>query len=351
MYKFLFSSCATNEYPISIHNGFLASNNDCVIYLFKKEMTLGDWGEATTTVIPLIDEYSSMPDYLNVSWLSITENKFYAYDSELPSSLFSALWKVKDMESQEPLFSTFIVGLAPYGQVALWISGMKKSVIVTWDKGREVKVEMADFVPTLKGLSQKEYCNKMVNQLRKDGFCFEEMAKLPSGRFDNFMKQFFYRYMILFEKYNFDKDNEIWEPYKSKDIIPVFDYLEESLFDGTHDKLHDDGLLKYHTAGMPKKLAVNWHVKKSDYTAYFWFEEEKIREVFEKFYGAHPETKTDFNIRIDSEKRKIELSLYRYGLKEPIKIREDAYQLIVFKNKFEYYRSDNYNQPRGAWIW
>ena len=63
------------------------------------------------------------------------------------------------------------------------------------------------------------------------------------------------------------------------------------------------------------------------------------------------DTKTDFIIRIDSEKRKYELALFRQGLKEPQIIPEDAYQLLVFKNKFEDYRSDNYNQERGAWIW
>ena len=63
------------------------------------------------------------------------------------------------------------------------------------------------------------------------------------------------------------------------------------------------------------------------------FEDEKIREVFDKFYGAHPDTKTDFIIRIDAEQRKYELALYRYGLKEPQIIPEDVYQLLVFKNQ------------------
>ena len=137
----------------------------------------------------------------------------------------------------------------------------------------------------------------------------------------------------------------------SNEAVCVFDYIEEALFDGTHDKLHDDGLLKYHEAGKPKKLAVKWHIKKTEYVAYFWFEDERIREVFDKFYGAHPDTKTDFIIRIDTENKKYELALYRYGLKEPQIIPEDVYQLLVFKNKFEDYRSDNYDQERGAWIW
>ena len=76
-----------------------------------------------------------------------------------------------------------------------------------------------------------------------------------------------------------------------------------------------------------------------------------LLEAISKIIWSHPETKVDFIIRIDAENKKYELSLYRQGLKEPVIIPEDAYQLIVFKNKFEDYRSENYNQPRGAWIW
>ena len=123
------------------------------------------------------------------------------------------------------------------------------------------------------------------------------------------------------------------------------------LSDGTCDKQHSNNLLNYHYAGKPLKIVLKWHIKKTEYSAYFWFEEEKICSIFERFYGAHPDTKTDFIIRIDAENKKYELALFRQGLKEPQIISEDAYQLLVFKNKFEDYRSDNYNQERGAWIW
>ena len=68
----------------------------------------------------------------------------------------------------------------------------------------------------------------------------------------------------------------------NEDVISEFDYIEETLFDGTHDKLHDGGLLKYHQAGKPKKLAIKWNIGKSEYSAYFWFEDEGIREVFDR---------------------------------------------------------------------
>ena len=166
---------------------------------------------------------------------------------------------------------------------------------------------------------------------------------------DNNIKQYVYRYQIIYKQYYYsDLKNNLQD---DDNIHSHTTFLKELLFDGTYDKLQDDVLLKYHNAGKPKKLAIKWHLKKSEYTAYFWFEDEKICSIFERFYGAHPDTKTDFIIRIDAEKKKYELALFRQGLKEPQIIPEDAYQLLVFKNKFEDYRSDNYNQERGAWIW
>lgn len=131
----------------------------------------------------------------------------------------------------------------------------------------------------------------------------------------------------------------------------MFNYIEETLYDGTHDKLHDEGLIHYHEGGKPKKMILKWNAKKTEFIASFKLNDEEIQSVFDRFYGAHPETKTDIMIWIDSEKKKFELALYRYGLKEPQIINESTYQLIVFKNKFEYFRSENYDQPRGAWIW
>lgn len=165
---------------------------------------------------------------------------------------------------------------------------------------------------------------------------------------DFYLIQYNYRYLPIFEKYA--EESGRWE-VKDDSILVELDYIEDVLYDGQYDKTHDGKIFTYHEAGRPRKLAVKWHVKKSEYTAYFWFEDKEIRTVFDRFYGAHPETKTDFMIRIDAEKNKYELALYRYGLKEPYVISSSAYQLIVFKNKFECYRSENYNQPRGAWIW
>lgn len=121
--------------------------------------------------------------------------------------------------------------------------------------------------------------------------------------------------------------------------------------DGTRNNFVDSLPAIYQKQALPHKIAFKFIEKCSNFQAYVFFDENELRNAFERFYGAHPETRADFIIRIDAENKKYELALFRQGLKEPVVIPSEAYQLIVFRNKFEDYRSKNYNQPRGAWIW
>lgn len=338
-YNYLISGSASNLYPVDTFFGLLSVSKDDVLEIPKCYPFSGEWGVPLSKHL-MDKEYYPIPHFLDIVYLSIIEGKFYSIETNLLGDKIMALWN----SSKRIIKNKYIiVGMAPYGGVAVWGYEEKKSLVICWEQSKEVYVGMKDFAPLTPNMLLSDYCASYLKQNK------QKEALPPRNLFDNYMKQFSYRYLVLFEKWK--KDEEKWEKYAENENVPVFDFIEESLYDGTHDKLHDGGLMKYHQAGKPKKLRVEWHIGKSEYSAYFWFEDERIREVFDRFYGAHPDTKTDFIIRIDAEKRKYELALYRYGLKEPQVIPEDVYQLLVFKNKFEDYRSDNYNQERGAWIW
>ncbi len=333
--------CASSHLHLTeVYQGFVFTSPENHIELPKLKACKSEWGQKTNTSF-MEDGCTEFPIKIELIYLSYSECEFYSINSSLSTNIIRNFCNKYDSE--------IIIGLSPYGNVAVWIHSHNKSIIVNWLKGEIAEIKMSDFHPYISHISIKDYCSYYINNDPHVKNNLEKHGLPPRNLFDNYMKQFTYRYLPIYGKWN--KEEEKWMKYEEDETEPEFEYIEEALYDGTHDKLHDDGLLKYHQAGKPKKLAVKWHIKKSEYTAYFWFEDERIREVFDKFYGAHPDTKTDFIIRIDAEKRKYELALYRYGLKEPQIIPEDVYQLLVFKNKFEDYRSDNYNQDRGAWIW
>ncbi len=347
-YSYQIDGCAYKIYPTETHFGLFELADGSVTDIFQQYPFGGEWGKTMTDNVNLREEMP-LPVLLDIVYLSIVEEKFYClslpFNSQELNKIFNQFESVVNDEERMHL----IVGMAPYGGIALWLGCMFKQILLGWIYSQEILLAMDDFLPQNPNITLSDYCQDYINNDSRVKENLEKNGLPPRNLFDKYMQQFTYRYLSLFEHWNEDKEE--WTKDDDEELMPEFDYVEEALFDGTHDKLHDGGLMNYHLAGKPKKLAVNWHIKKSEYTAYFWFEDEEIRELFDRFYGAHPDTKTDFMIRIDSDKKKFELALFRYGLKEPQVISESAYQLIVFKNKFEYFRSENYNQPRGAWVW
>lgn len=349
-YDIKVSGTAPVLYPTESFFAFLETESGIPIELPKETPFSGEWGESLSVWIADV-ESTSIPIAIDTIWLSITERVFYSYQTSLPIASLKELMEQKDTSTGNFLYSRILIGMAPFGGIATWLDGEKKSVILGWGKAEKTEVEMIDFLPENPSVQIKDYCDFYINNDTRVKENLEKNGLPPRDLFDNYMKQFTYRYLPLFE--HWDDDEEKWTKYTEEEQAkkPELDYIEEALYDGTHDKLHDGGLLNYHAAGKPKKLCMKWHVKKSEYTAYYWLDDQTIRAVFDKFYGTHPDTKTDFIIHVDTIKNKYQLALYRYGLKEPVIIPEEAYQLIVFKNKFEYFRSENYDQPKGAWIW
>ena len=348
-FPYFISGSAPRLYPTETFFGNLMWTDDDGISVPYCCPFANEWGKPISMHVYDEKEFP-VPSDIDMIWLSLAENRFYSIEEDLPKEAIDQLLQETDKQNGQPLFSYIIVGMAPYGQVALWLHGDKKAKLVAWMEAEETDVEMGDFCPST-NLTRDEYVNMMLNSVDEAFTSFQTNGLPPRDLFDNYMKQFTYRYLPLFE--HWDEDEEKWTKYteEEQEKKPELDYIEEALYDGTHDKLHDVGLLNYHEAGKPKKLCMKWHVKKSEYTAYYWLDDQTIRAVFDKFYGTHPDTKTDFILHVDTIKNKYQLAFYRYGLKEPVLIPEDAYQLIVFKNMFEYFRSENYDQPKGAWIW
>lgn len=337
----LISGNAPQLYPVETFFAVLEFPNGEYLSIPYKYPLKGEWGDMLS--FEFTDPISfSIPISIDAVYLSIVEGKLYSIQTKITSSLDDNQKKTMDGYN-------ILVGFAPYGCIVVWLWSSKKSVLFSVLQGEQIDVSIKDFSPNSKEKDISEICKKYIHRYQDVESNLNKKGLPPCNLFLNYMRQFMYRYLVIFERWN--SHDKLWIEYEKDDTKPKFDNIEKMLYDGTFDKLNDGELLKFHQAGKPKKLAIKWYIGKSEYSAYFWFEEEPIREVFDKFYGAHPDTKTDFIIRIDAENKKYELALYRYGLKEPQIISEDVYQLLVFKNKFEDYRSDNYNQERGAWIW
>lgn len=296
----------------------------------------GKWGAITSQNEPL-EGNNQCPQYISACWLSLREETFYFYEAEIQQKNLKKI--LADFGETDGKL-TFVIGLGGMGIFSLWLQSGNKSCIVQSGAGIATYISMRKFMPVRLDLDKKSFC-KLI--LAKTEFSFSDLDYFTMA---NYTRQYTYRCIISLKKY---KEGS-WIESEANSIFEL-DWIEKRSFDGTYDRTHEGGLLQYHQAAIPDIIAIQFHSGKRTYTAYIFIEALEMTELFHKFYGAHPETKSDFIIRIDAEHKKYELAMYRQGLKEPVAIPESAYQLIVFKNKFEDYRSANYNQPQGAWIW
>ena len=346
-YEYYVSGIASSLYPTEVMFGLLWTSEDNSVNIPMKYPFSGEWGTILSTDL-LLENTHPIPQKISILWLSIVEKKFYLLEDVLPKSEIEKLWNKKD-ENGDFLFTHIVVGMAMYGKLAIWLRGPKKSLNEAWLKADEIDLDINDILSLHKRLSIEEYCNRYLEQCEKAKENLKSNGLPASSLFERKMSQFTYRYVCSFLRWN--EDDLKWMRYEETELQPTFDFIQEALIDGTHDKLHDGSLLKYHTAGKPDKISFAWHVKKSDFVAYFWFDEYEMSKFFQKVYGMNSDLKTDFIIRVDFEKKKFEISLYRYGMENPCVLPESVYQYIIFKSKMEYCKSDNYNQVTGAWIW
>lgn len=343
---YLISGNAPALYPVETFFGVLHCKDGKKLEIPYKYPLYGEWGAPISNVIDDYDNLST-PDKIDLIYLSIVEEKFYSLESEIPQNSQEMMEHILSQAEDAHL----IVGFAPYGFVTIWISTTYKRHFICSFEAEETNVSMKAFRSFTPYIRLHKICDDYLEFLPEVKVNLIKKGLPSYTLYPRLMNQYKYRYVVLFKNWN--EGDGRWKDYieDSKDVIPVLCYIEDSLSDGTFDKLHDEGLLKYHFGGKPKKLNMKWKIKKNEYYAHFWFEDERICYIFEKFYGVHRDTNTDLIIHIDAEKRKYELALYRYGLSEPLVIPQDAYQMIVFKNSFEHHRSQNYDKQRGAWIW
>ena len=347
-FRFFVSGTAPDLFPTHLFFGLLWVGENDAMQLPRRYPFRGEWGEPISTHL-LERETFPAPYMLDMVWLSLTERRFYSVYERLPQEEVKALLSETDDQTGEPRYSHLVVGMAPYGGVAVWAHGPQKCTLVRWFRGEPVRVAIEEFLPANPSVRLEDYCAEALGAVPEAVENLQQCGLPPKDLYEKYMQQFQYRYQIRFGKWN--KKEDSWTEYTEDEAVPELDSLEELLYDGTHDKLNDGRLLTFHEAGKPWKLAVRWHIRKGEYFACFWFVDEEIRAAFERFYGTHPETKSDLLVRIDPERNRYQVSLFRPGLPEPLVLPETAYELLVFRNKFESFRSDNYSQGTDAWLW
>jgi hypothetical protein len=285
------------------------------------------WGKAVSTHL-LPEKYHPAPKYILIAWLSIVEKKFYAVLDELPKEQIEDLLAEKNEKTKEPKYNTIIAGMAPCGNLAIWLSGNGITTEVAWMQGKEITIEMKDFAPKSK-LSKEEYAEKALAECKEAHKNFQKNGLPDPTLFEQYMQKFNYRITPKFEN------------PAALEKIECFYYNGE--LNTTNSGEHVENTMR----AKPQKIVLHWRTGKIQYSGYFWTDETKIIETFAKFYNNDTQKEGELLVEVEKSNKDFKFSLQDNSTVIEIPIEE--MEIIVFKNKFEFFRSENYSKPPQGW--
>lgn len=294
-----------------------------------------DWGEASP-VEELFADALPIPELLVQRWWSPREMLFYNAVVRIDSKKAEQLWQEQMNGLPLNRFTHIVTGMAPYGGTAIWLCGYNKSVLLQYHQAEVVKVTPQIF-----------------EKLCKDNAHARMGAELPPReQFASWMRQYNYRYVPLEEFWDEKKNVWIQYPdddtyYDDQDILSV----EDCRTDGSFDYTGDYAMMIPHAAGRPRRFCVRWKQGNTDYESHFWLDDQKAAPLFDHLANHHPTATIDIIIRIDPRAHHYELALSCEGVPQPLPIPSTVYQQLIFRDNYEYYKSENYDQEDGAWRW
>lgn len=181
-------SAPKNFYMRIINGNFGYHNQDEGLYIPTAAKIGYRWGEGESVHV-VGDDVKTLPDRLDIRFYSFWENKLYQGNFDLPYDKILALFKEGvEINKENPTFRYIIVGVAPGGAVAVWVSGRETREVFF---GQAVPYE-ADIYTPLGNLieNRKEYAESYLQDLPPEVYQKIKNEGVPFGLWENYRKRF-----------------------------------------------------------------------------------------------------------------------------------------------------------------
>lgn len=291
-----------------------------------------DWGVPSTLKLKVMEKHP-LPVRLEMRWIPFMGDQYYELSATLDQAKAEELWEKQQRDFPKAPFDQYMIGIAPFGGVAIWLCNSKKSVLLEWlqAKGAPLPAEIVEDVKLFTDPEKEALVN----------------ATLAPEKLQSNMRQYRYRFVPLEEFYN----GEQWQRYDSTNAHYEeidLDNVEVKRLDGSFDFTESDEVMHYQSVGKPQRIMVRWHEGESSYFAHFWLDEAEATAFFDGFFNAFPDANADLLLRIDTRANRYEIALTGEKL-QPHTLKNTQY--LVCKDFEEIARSENYTKEKGDWHW
>lgn len=332
------------DFPILLRKAQLIFKDGKRLRIREGVSQNGQWGDVQPFAV-LDDETYPMPSGIEVEWISIIESKRFCVNAPLDPEHIESLWlqhMVNGLEDEPPrsIYKYIAVGIAPCGGLAVWLHGRKKQTLVAWLQANANPMNAEEQSSLLNGIPLEKFCDHIISEM--------QFPRIEPFSYENIMRQYAYRFVVELKQWN--EERKAWVDYAPDEPKkPKLAYLEVHRIDGTYDRLHDGTLQEFQKTGCPRNISVCWNVGKTEYSAYFFLDENKTELAFSKLNMLNLDGQFDVLLQVDPLAEKYMVSIRAQDIICP-EVLTDI-EVLAFRNRFECFRSKNYSQPEGAWQW
>jgi hypothetical protein len=273
------------------------------------------WGQDVSVHVTGPD-LKPLPDRVEVTYYSYLENKFYRGSFPLPYEKilqhFNEGFRIFDDPSAERgTYRRMVVGVAPGGAVAVWLSGIERQVEVFFGYAEEVKLDWEQAQGFPEAERERSRLETLEESAEVDSLVARYMDRVPFGLWETYRKP--YRWRPVFEGIN-------W-PERLRKM---------HFFNGERDymMLPAEAPAEWVERPLPSYYGVIDEVTKQSYRIYF--DEQEIFAVFERFGGEGQPVELVFERRPKAEGG---------GETLHMNARSGAEAVELTKTRFEVYRA------------
>lgn len=179
------SESAPFNYPMEIIAGSLSYHDGSGSLYVPDGSRIDDgWGKGISSHVTG-ERFKPLPNKLTISFFSYTENQFYRGQFNLPYDKILQLFQdgyYSPNENKHSTYDQIVVGVAPGGVVAVWLSGILKTTEVFFGQAEKYVGEWSSITSNTR-LSREEYVQRGIKDALKTPEALEALKKngVPLG--------------------------------------------------------------------------------------------------------------------------------------------------------------------------
>lgn len=197
------SVSAPQEYPMEVYSGKIGNNHDNFYFNSLWGTICTGWGNSSGK---MTEQFFSVPNSLEFTWLSIVEKKFYSGKWKLPKEKIAELFRKGFMyNGQKETYNSFLVGLAPNGILVLWISGDNQIEIGRF-QAKEIQIDPKDIDHNHAYIFENNFIDESLNDTSLRGVKVRERIERDGyplqGIYDTYRIRYLWKPIIFLPKNN-----------------------------------------------------------------------------------------------------------------------------------------------------